>query len=168
MEGVAAASSILTVLSLVGHSIEGVVNLRDFFVEVSVSLKTVDSLLLDLNTLIQTLFDVQNYLKKLESMTEISQELEVTTIASFRGQLESCNKHVIEWLLIARDLRIPSDQGSKAWLRSLRVFFNQNTLRTMREGVDKHRQAFLVSLALLGRWERRKHVIGWLCLSANL
>ena len=107
METLAAAASIAGILSLVGQSIEGVKKLKDFYSRLSSTSQTVNQFLYDINTLFQTLQNIESLLSKW------TPEKKDVNIISLSIQLEKCSKDTGVWLGTASRMRRATDKAAK-------------------------------------------------------
>ena len=149
MDVVSIASSIAGILSIAGQSIDGIVKLKQLFSNISIASKTIDTFLRDINSLLYVLNDVETLLSQLDTRT-CSGAIGVST-ASLQIELEDCLKDVFIWLRVADGLRPPSDLGARVWFKKVWVAINQNSVKGIREGIGRHKQALQVNLALMGR-----------------
>lgn len=149
MEGVAAASSIIAILGLVGNSIQGLVKLQDFFEDVSSAPRAIERFLLELNSLLQVLHEVEKLLVTISTF-ERPEGLDVN-IASLQVQLEKANKDAFKWLQKAKGLRPASEKGQKAWFKKTMVVFSKSSIQSIREEIRADKQMIEVNLTILGR-----------------
>ncbi|KAL9116767.1 MAG: hypothetical protein Q9187_006702 [Circinaria calcarea] len=149
MEGIAAASSIVAILTLVGHSIQGLVKLQDFFEDVSSASRTIERFLFDLNSLLHILHEVENLFVTISTF-KMPDGLD-TNIALLQGQLDNTNKDISKWLQKVRSLRPASDKGQVAWLKKSLVAFSKGSIKGIREEIRGDKQSIEVNLTILGR-----------------
>ena len=149
MEGVAAASSIIAILGLVGNGIQGLVNLQGFFEDAASASRTVERFLFDLNSLLQVLHEVEKLFVTISTF-EMPDGLD-TVIASLQVQLENSNKDISRWLQKARGIRPASDKGQKAWFKKRMVAFSQASIKSIQEEIRADKQMIGVNLTILGR-----------------
>lgn len=145
MEIVAAASSVVGMLSLAGQSIDGALKLRELFLNISRASSTTGRFLHDINSLLQALQSAKDVLEDLPMGFCGSQ------VTSLRIELQYCNNDLYRFLSIASSLRPASDVGAKAWFQRFWVAINKNLLVDVREELERHKQAINLSLVVLGR-----------------
>ena len=148
MEVVAAASSIVGILSLVGQSIDGITKLRKFFLDVCHGSEAIDRFLKQINSLLRILQDVDQTVASVPKEKEISLDL---NLCSLQAQLKECISDVFMWLRLARDLRPAPGQGGKSWLKKYCCAVNKTCVKDLRQELDRHREALAISLSVLGR-----------------
>ena len=149
MEGVAAASSIVAILTLVGHSIQGLVKLQDFFEDISSASRTIERFLFDLNSLLHILREVEKLFVTISTF-EMPDGLDFN-IALLQGQLDHTNKDIFKWLQKVRSLRPASETGQMAWLKKSLVVFSKGSIKSIREEIRGDKQSIEVNLTILGR-----------------
>ena len=145
MEAVAAAASIAGIVTLVFHSIDGLIKFKDLFADVSSASRTITRLLKDIDSLIQTLENVRDVLEQFEAQKKEK------NFASLDLKVADCSRDVHVWIATARIIRPADEHGGKAWLKRFRLVVNSNAIETIREEIGRHRQALCLSLAVLGR-----------------
>ncbi|KAL9637259.1 MAG: hypothetical protein Q9164_002304 [Protoblastenia rupestris] len=145
MEAVAAAASIAGIVTLVFHSIDGLIKFKELFADVSAASRTITRLLKDIDSLIQTLENVRDVLEQFEAQKKEK------NFASLDLKVADCSRDVHVWIATARIIRPADEHGSKAWLKRFRLVVNSNAIETIREEIGRHRQALCLSLAVLGR-----------------
>ena len=150
MEVVAAVSSIAGIVGLVGQSIDGVIKLRNFFVDVSSASKTVELLLQDLSYLLRVLYDVEKLLCMFSASDDPGES--DSSVATLQVQLKDCCNDTFKWLRTAGDLRPDPDSKMRMkWSKRLWVGVNQKSVKSIRDEIGTHKQTIGVSLSILGR-----------------
>lgn len=145
MEAVAATAGVAGILTLVGQSIEGIINLRDFYSKLSSASRTVDRFIHDINALLHTLYGTESLLSKWpKDQTDVS-------ITSLHIQLEECSKDLSQWLATAQAMRPATSRGGKSWFKNFWNAVNKSAVKDIRADISRHRQAINTSLALIGR-----------------
>jgi len=127
MEAVAAASSISEILKIVGQAIHGIIKLREFFKDCASSSKTIDRFLRDLNSLIQTIEDINGLAVALEGVDSRYFDY-ITILSSLQIQLEDCSKDVYDWIRIASEQHPRLATGSKATFKKFLVAANKESI----------------------------------------
>ena len=145
MEAVAATASVTGILAFVGHSIDGIVKLKEFYASLSSISKTVERFLHDINALLHTLQGVQSLLGRLpEDKTDVN-------LIALDIQVEACSNDLNRWLGTAKIARSASNKGGRTWFRKFWMTVNKHEVKDIRSEIGKHRQALEVSLTLIGR-----------------
>ena len=145
MEVVAAVASVAGILNLLGESLDGTRKLRNFFCDMSSASSTIASLLQDIDLLLQAIQSVRDLVEKLP------REFPRAPIASLRSQVKNYTKDVSRWLETAEALHPASDNGMKTWLKKLLVAVHSKSVNQMMGELDRHIQAFSLSLSIIGR-----------------
>lgn len=146
MEAVAAAASVAGILTLVGQSISGLVELKRFYASLETASRTVDKFIQDINSLLRSLHGIDEILAKCPRGTAD------VHIASLRVQVEECSKDVFDWLRTARDMRPATNEGSRAWFKKFRFAASKGEVIDIELEISRHRHALNTSLALIGRY----------------
>ncbi|MCJ1254665.1 hypothetical protein MMC24_002480 [Lignoscripta atroalba] len=149
MEVVSATASIAGIVSLAGQSIDGIIKLRNFFLDVSSASQTIELFLQDLNSLLRVLYDVERLLCMI-SASDLQGGSNVN-VASLRVQLQSFNTDLVKWLRTARDLRPESGKRQMIWAKKLWVGINQSSVNNIRGEIGSHKQTIELNLSVLGR-----------------
>ena len=147
MEAVATASSLAGLISVAGQGIDGIIKLRNLYLEVASASKTIAFFLHDINSLLRVLYDVEKLLCMI-SASDQPDGLDLDA-ASLQTQLELCNQDVFKWLKKARDLRPASSYVG--WQKKIWVGINQGPIKNIREEISRHKQTIELSLSILGR-----------------
>lgn len=145
MEAVAAAASIAGIITLAAQAIEGLQRLHTFFTEISTASKTISRLLSDINSLINTLTNIDDVLSHVELQRQNQ------NFASLDIKLEDCSKDVGLWLETAKALRPGGEKGGRALVRRVRFAAKGEVVGRIREEIGRHRQALGLSLSVFGR-----------------
>ena len=145
MEVVAAAASVAGILGFLGESLDGTKKLRNFFIEISVASTVIDQFLKDIDSLLQAMHSIKSLVEKLPS------DFWNDVVASLQMQLKDYTKDVSLWLQVATALRPDLEKGAKSWMRKTWVALNSKSVNDMRKELDRHKQAFTLSLSILGR-----------------
>ena len=148
MEVVAAAASVAGIITLVFQSIDGLTRFKELFADASSASRTINRLLGDINSLIQTLENVRDVLEQFEAQKKEK------NFASLDIKLADCSRDVHVWIATAKILRPSAEHGGKAWLKKFRLAVNSNGIQTIRDEIGRHRQALCLSLTVLGRYYR--------------
>lgn len=149
MEIVAAASSIAGLIGLTGQCIAGARNLRDLYQGVASASSTVSNFIGDINSLLQTLQDVQDLLEKFGSHNRTATD--AVSLTTLTTQLDICNKDVSGWLATARAMPHASGRGGKAWFRKFWIAVNQGSVQSVRTEMQRRRLELVMALTTLGR-----------------
>lgn len=146
MEAVAAISSITSILSLVGQTLNGIIIL---FEDCESASKSITSFLKRINDLIQCLQDVQELMKKLEESP--SKAVSDTILASLQIQLDDYSKDVHMWLETGRELIPDSSTGTKAIFKNFLVALEKQKVKDIYEEISAHKDNINTKLSVIGR-----------------
>lgn len=157
MEAVAAASSIAGIVSLAGQALSGIVKLRAFFQNCTSASKTIERLLRDLNSLIQTLEDVREIVLKLDETAAVTFDTK-SILSSLQIQLEDCTKDVYDWVKKAEEQHPEFGsgrgglQGSKRRFKEFFVAVNKESLTDIFREIGNHKENITLKLSVIGRY----------------
>lgn len=149
MEVFGAATGIAGLISLAGQTIQGIIKLKTFFVDVSRSQKTIAEFLHDIECLNRTLEDVRSLLLKMQRQTIISNsDGSVTTLEAY---LKDCSTDIKEWIKVAEKIDPASKTGAEAFFKRFRVAVNKRGISDLGRRVTNHQQRIGTSISVLGR-----------------
>lgn len=118
--------------------------------DVASASKTAEAFLRDTNSLLGTLHDVQNLLRKARS-AHPRVALDEVHLTSLKLQLDDCNRDISSWLSVARKYRRHGSNGSKRWFKKFWIAINGDVVKNVRVEIHLRRAEIAVALAVLGR-----------------
>ncbi|TPX06762.1 uncharacterized protein E0L32_002258 [Thyridium curvatum] len=139
------------ILGFVGQSLNGLVKLREFFVQVKRAPKKVADLLQDIEELHATLNDVRQ-LAGLFSDDDIpSAGAKRPDISSLLANVRSCTEDIVEWAQVAEDLDPGSLTGLRSFFRRAKVAAEKTLFEEFGKRITNHQHKIGLSLSILGR-----------------
>jgi hypothetical protein len=141
------------ILVFTGQSIEGIVQLRAFFKDVSLAPRRSAALLDEMENLTGTLSDIQQLVASLEDTPKET----LNTGASFntsilQSNLKSCADDVAVWVKHTRNADPREEKGIKAFFRRVKVAANTKGFEELGRKIPSHQQRIGISLSVLGRY----------------
>lgn len=153
MEAVGVAASIAGILSIAGHTIDGLVKLRQFFNSAKGAPKKVRKLLVDIGGLNSTLCQVQPVLDTIRDKHGHPHWNLTAIVDELLDDIKVCEEDVREWTAVAQGLDPGSWTGLKAFFRRAKVAAGKDLFDEFRDKISGHRQKVSLSLSILGRRE---------------
>lgn len=151
MEAIGAAASIASLLGLVGHSIDGLVKLRQFLDSTRHAKKKVKDLLQEISVLNSTLGQVQTMLRRIhDSPHEPARDL-TAPLDELLNHIGLCKKDACEWATMAEGLDPGRWTGLKAFLRNIKVATRESLFGEFQNRISGHQRQISLSLSILGR-----------------
>ncbi|MCJ1429012.1 hypothetical protein MMC29_006925 [Sticta canariensis] len=149
MEIVSAAAGVAGLISLAGQTIQGIIKLKTFFVDVSRSQKTILEFLHEIECLNRTLEDVRSLLSKIQRQATISSS--DGSVATLEAFLVDCSTDIKEWIIDAEKINPASRKGAEAFFKRFRVAVNKRGISDLGRRVANHQSRIGTSISVLGR-----------------
>ena len=151
MEALAAGASIAGLLGLAGQCITGAQKLQSLYRHVASASKSAAAILKDINSLLKTLDDVQELLKKIELKSALTpDDVQLTTL---KLQLDDYNGDIGGWLETAQKFRSSTGGGTNAWFKRFWLATNKDCVKNVRVQIHQRRMEIAVALSTLGRYD---------------
>lgn len=148
MEVVAVISSVAGIATLVGQSVAGLTKLYNFFEECRNASKKTNRFLNEINSLRQTVLQVEELISKISAGFEPSG---TSVLASLKIHLEDCAKDVTRWLEVAEKY-IPSPKlKSKIYFKNFLLALKSREIADIFEQISSHQHGITLSLSATGR-----------------
>jgi len=151
MEAVAAASSIIGILGVIGQSVSGLAKLQKFFDEYERAPHLVKKLKRDISGLETTLLEVQEVVQLFQKAENVnSSEILKTSTATLDKQVKLCSDDIKLWVKETEDLNPKLKSGFKTFFTRLKfAMLGAERFQAFASDVIKHRQSIGNSLSLL-------------------
>jgi ABC-type transporter Mla subunit MlaD len=148
MEMCSAVASVTGILAFAGQTIDSILKLQRIFQGCANASKSIDRFLRDLNSLIQTLEEVNDIATKLKDTTgSVAEGL----LASLKIQLEDCSKDVYAWVRKAGEAHPSFSNGTKATFKKFLVAVNKDQNDMIYQNIATHRSNIHIKLSIIGR-----------------
>ncbi|KAK3710048.1 hypothetical protein LTR37_010479 [Vermiconidia calcicola] len=152
MEALAAASSIAGLLSLTGQCISGAQKLVSFYQDIATASKAVMAFMKDTNSLLRSLHDTDCLLRTIEE--KAPKTIDVLHLTTLKLQLEDCDNDVKMWLQTAQRCEPAASRsfrGMRSWFRQFISAVDKDSIRNVREEMQRRRTEIALALSTLGR-----------------
>jgi hypothetical protein len=152
MEAVGAAASLAGILAFAGQAIDGIIQLRAFFKDVSLATRRTGELLDNIESLSDTLSDIQKLVSKIEekSKDKPSTEAEFNT-SILQLQVKACAEDVVGWVKATKKADPRSEKGLRAFFRKVKIAVDKSGFEELERKISSHQQRIGISLSILGR-----------------
>ena len=147
--GIASVTSIVGLLGVVGHAIQGILELKKFAHSVSTASKTVESFLGAIECLKGALTAISDFLKRAPEEWLLGAEAQ--NVNSLALQVNKCRADIVEWVKEVPVHDANFSKSKKSFFRKLRVASDEHVYSKFHQNVSLHFQGMQMSLNLLGR-----------------
>ena len=152
MEAVGAAASLTGILGFAGQAIDGIIQLRAFFKDVSLAPRRTGELLNNIESLSDTLSDIHKLITILgaKPKKELNPEAEFNT-SILQFHVKACVDDVVDWVKVTKKADPRSEKGLKAFFRKVKIAVDKSGFEEMGRKISSHQQRIGISLSILGR-----------------
>jgi len=152
MEPLKIATNVPGILASAGQAIEGIVQLRAFFKDISLAPRRTGELLKDMESLIDTLADIQQLLTTLDRSSSEELDARATFNTSIlKWNLKSCAEDIAIWVKVTKGADPRSEKGLKAFFKKVKIAVDKSGFEELGNKISSHRQRIGISLSILGR-----------------
>lgn len=152
MEVVGAAASVTGILGFAGQAIDGIIQLRAFFRDITLAPRRTEDLLKDMESLTDTLADIQRLVATLERIPEdMLKSGAALNTAILKSHLKGCADDIATWVKVTENADPRSEKGLKAFFRKVKIATNKSGFEEFGKKLSSHQQRIGISLSVLGR-----------------
>ncbi len=152
MEAVGIAASFTGILAFAGQAIEGIIQLRTFFKDVSLAPRRTGELLNNMDSLNNTLSEIQELIAALGKKSKDKLNTGATLNTSIlRRHLEACADDVATWVKVTRSADPRSEKGLRTFFRKVKIAVDKSGFEELGKQIFSHQQRIGISLSILGR-----------------
>lgn len=147
------AVGLAAIAAFAGQAIEGIIKLRAFFNDVSLAPRRTADLLGDMESLENTLLDIQQLITTLErsSIEKLDTGAEFNT-SILKSHLKACAEDIALWVKVTREADPRSEKGLKAFFKKVKIAADKSGFAELGRKISTHRQRIGISLSVLGRY----------------
>jgi hypothetical protein len=154
MEAAGLAASITRLAAAAGQALEGIIQLRAFFKDVSLAPRRIADLLNDLESLEKTLSNIQQLVTTLER-TSTEQSRPGAGLGGNTGilkaHLKACADDIVRWVKITKEADPRSEKGIKGFFKKVKIAADKSGFAELGGKISTHRQRIGMRLSVLGR-----------------
>jgi hypothetical protein len=152
IEAVGIAASFTGILAFAGQAIEGIIQLRAFFKDVSLAPRRTGELLNNLESLTSTLSDIQGLIERLgEKSNDKLNTGAIFNTTILRGHLKACADDIASWVKVTRNADPRTENGLRAFFRKVKIAVDKSGFEELGTKISSHQQRIGISLSILGR-----------------
>jgi hypothetical protein len=161
MEVVGVVASFTGILAFTGQAIEGVLQLRRFFKDITLAPRRTGELLRDLEGLGKTLSEIEELVVTLQGCGSMEAGAAATG-QILKTHLTSCADDVTMWVGVTRRADPRSEKGLKAFFRKVKIVADKSGFEEFGRKISSHQQRLGISLSVLGRsvFAHEKYLLG--------
>jgi len=149
MEAVGAVAGVVSIVGIIGQSIDGILKLRKLVHGISNASETVRNFMEGLETLKHALMTVRELaatFREEQSLPDVP-----THIETLRQQAEKCHDDIGRWIKHAEKLNTNSMRSTNVFFKKLHIASDANEFSEFHRKVASHQQGFQFTLGILGR-----------------